>query len=197
MSRAPLSFLRTMLLVWVAIGVGVLAGGPVLLFAGPSYTPPTGGGGGGGGVTDHAALTSLDWGASGHIGTASRIAAFDAGGATTYKAIGTDIQAYDAQLTALEVKAKLDSKVYKNYKYLLDDFLHVRSVIDAALNSAAGDIEAASAYAEEETGEFMMAIPELEKQVALIKTITCVKGKTIKKVTALKAACPKGYVKKK
>lgn len=102
-----------------------------------------------------------------------------------------------AQLTALEVKAKLDSKVYKNYKYLLDDFLHVRSVIDTALNSAAGDIEAASAYAEEETGEFMMAIPELEKQVALIKTITCVKGKTIKKVTALKAACPKGYVKKK
>jgi hypothetical protein len=27
-------------------------------------------------------------------------------------------------------------------------------------------------------------------------TITCTKGKTIKKVTALKPVCPKGYVKK-
>ena len=101
------------------------------------------------------------------------------------------------QLTALASKAKLDAKVYKDYNYLLEDFLHVRNVIDTALASASGDIEAANAYAEEETGEFMMTIPALANQVGQIKAITCAKGKTIKKVTAYKAACPKGYVKKK
>jgi hypothetical protein len=101
-----------------------------------------------------------------------------------------------AQLTALEAKAKLDPKILKDYKYLLDDFLHVRRVIDDALISATADIEAANAYAEEETGEFMMTIPELAKKVASIKTITCVKGKTIKKVTAAGAKCPAGYKKK-
>ena len=101
-----------------------------------------------------------------------------------------------AQLTALEPKAKLDSKVYKDYKYLLADFLHVRSVIDAALNSTSGDIEAAAAYAEEETGEFMMTIPALANQVAKIRTITCAKGKLTKKITSATPQCPAGYRKK-
>jgi hypothetical protein len=100
------------------------------------------------------------------------------------------------QLTALEARAKLDPNVYRNYKYLLDDFIHVRSVIDTALGSASGDIEAANAYAEEETGEFMMSIPELAKQVAKIKTIICIKGKSTKKVTSAKPVCPKGFKKK-
>jgi hypothetical protein len=100
------------------------------------------------------------------------------------------------QLTALAAKAKLDSKVFKDYNYLLADFLQVRKVINDALASATGDIEAANAYAEEETGEFMMTIPELARQVSSIKTITCVKGKTTKKVTAAGAKCPAGYKKK-
>ena len=101
-----------------------------------------------------------------------------------------------AQLTALEPKAKLDSKVYKDYKYLLADFLHVRSVIDTALKSTSGDIEAAAAYAEEETGEFMMTIPALANQVAKIRTITCAKGKLTKKITSATPQCPAGYRKK-
>lgn len=100
------------------------------------------------------------------------------------------------QLTALAAKAKLDPQVLKSYKYLLEDFIEVRRVIDAALNSTTGDIEAAAAYAEEETGEFVMFIPELAKQVAKIKTITCVKGKTTKKATGIAPKCPKGYKKK-
>ena len=40
--------------------------------------------GGGGGVTDHAALTSLGWTASGHTGTANRIAGFDGSSAATF-----------------------------------------------------------------------------------------------------------------
>ena len=101
-----------------------------------------------------------------------------------------------AALTALAAKAKLDPSVWKSYKYLLEDFIEVRRVIDAALNSPTGDIEAAAAYAEEETGEFMMMIPELGKSVAKIKMITCVKGKTIKKVSGLSPKCPSGYKKK-
>lgn len=101
-----------------------------------------------------------------------------------------------AQLTGLEAKAKLDPKVYKDYKFLLDDFLHVRRVIDEALASTSGDIEAAAAYAEEETGEFMMTIPALASQVSKIKTITCVKGKTVKKATGITPKCPTGFKKK-
>jgi hypothetical protein len=101
-----------------------------------------------------------------------------------------------SQLVSLASKAKLDPVLLKNYKYLLDDFLHVRQVIDAALNSSTGDIEAAAAYAEEETGEFMMAIPELASQIARIKSITCFKGKVLKKVTGTAPKCPAGYKKK-
>lgn len=100
------------------------------------------------------------------------------------------------ELTALAAKAKLDRTVLANYKYLLDDFIHVRQVIDAALVSASGDIEAAAAYAEEETGEFMSAIPALANEVARIKTITCVKAKTTKKVSGLSPKCPAGFKKK-
>lgn len=100
------------------------------------------------------------------------------------------------QLTALAAKAKLDPAVLKSYKYLLEDFTEVRRVIDAALNSATGDIEAANAYAEEETGEFMSMIPELAKMVAKIKTISCVKVKTVKKVSGTTPKCPSGYKKK-
>lgn len=56
---------------------------------------------GGGGVTSHPALTGLTWATSGHTGTGSRIAAFDAGGAATYLQVGVDVQAYDADLSGL------------------------------------------------------------------------------------------------
>lgn len=58
-------------------------------------------GGGGGGVTAHTGLTALAWASSGHTGTASRLAAFDGGGAAAYQQVGVDVQAYDAQLAAL------------------------------------------------------------------------------------------------
>ena len=53
------------------------------------------------GTGDHTALSNLAWTSSGHTGTANRIAGFNSGGTTAYYAIGTDLQAYDATLTAL------------------------------------------------------------------------------------------------
>lgn len=60
----------------------------------------TPGGGGGGGTSDHAALSNLAWTSSGHTGTASRLAAFDAGGAAAYVQIGaaSGVQAWDTDL---------------------------------------------------------------------------------------------------
>ena len=101
-----------------------------------------------------------------------------------------------AQITSLATKAKLDPSLLKSYNNLVADFLEVRRVIDSALKSPTGDIDAAYAYAEEETGEFMTTIAELSKQVAKIKTLTCAKGKSVKKVTGLTPQCPAGYKKK-
>jgi hypothetical protein len=53
------------------------------------------------GGSDHAGLTSLAWTASGHTGTASRLAGFNGSGAASYSQIGVDVQAYDAGLTSL------------------------------------------------------------------------------------------------
>jgi hypothetical protein len=54
-------------------------------------------------VADHDDLGagSLVWTASAHTGTASRIAAFDGGGAASYLQVGVDVQAYDADLTTI------------------------------------------------------------------------------------------------
>ena len=53
------------------------------------------------GVTEHSNLASLAWTSSNHTGTVSTIAAFDGTGAATEIAIGTDVQAYDADLDNL------------------------------------------------------------------------------------------------
>lgn len=57
-------------------------------------------GGGGGGSSDHATLSNLDWAASGHTGTASRVAGFNGAGAAAYQQVGVDIQAWDTDLDA-------------------------------------------------------------------------------------------------
>lgn len=49
----------------------------------------------------HASLGDRAWASSGHTGTASRIAAFDGGGAAAYLQVGVDVQAYDAGLASL------------------------------------------------------------------------------------------------
>jgi translation initiation factor 1 (eIF-1/SUI1) len=51
-------------------------------------------------------------------------------------------------------------------------------------------------YAEEETEEYASTLNMLEAQAVKIKTISCIKGKTVKKVSGLSPKCPKGYKKK-
>jgi len=60
---------------------------------------------GGAGSSDHATLSNILWTASAHTGTASRIAAFDGGGAASYVQVGVDVQAWDTDLDALAALA--------------------------------------------------------------------------------------------
>ena len=107
---------------------------------------------------------------------------------------------FDSQfirLNALAKKAMTYGPTKAQYKSMLLDFNDVRRLISDGLVSEVSDLDALKAYAAEETGEFAISIPQLEQMVASIKTITCLKGKSSKKVTAIKPICPKGYIKKK
>jgi len=101
-----------------------------------------------------------------------------------------------ARLLALKKKALVDANLTRKVKAVLVDFLEVRRVIDSNLSSSTSDLAATKDYADEETGEFSSTINLLEAEAAKIKTISCIKGKTVKKVTALSPKCPKGYKKK-
>lgn len=101
-----------------------------------------------------------------------------------------------ARLLVLKKKTLYDATNLPIVKSVLVDFLGVRSSINADLASATADLETVKAYAEEETGEFGNTIYQLETQVAKNKTITCVKGKVVKKISAPSPKCAKGYKKK-
>ncbi len=101
-----------------------------------------------------------------------------------------------ARLMVIKVKVANDASMLGSFKFVLADFNGVRAFLTTNLASETSDLEAVKSYAEEEFGEFQNTIYLLEKQAATHKTITCVKGKTVKKVTALKPVCPKGYTKK-
>lgn len=101
-----------------------------------------------------------------------------------------------ARLLVLKKKTLYDASNLLIVKSVLADFLGVRSSINADLASATADLDTVKAYAEEETGEFGNTIYQLEVQVAKNKTITCIKGKVVKKISAPSPKCAKGYKKK-
>lgn len=101
-----------------------------------------------------------------------------------------------ARLLVLKKKTLYDATNLPIVKSVLADFLGVRKSINSDLASATADLETVKAYAEEETGEFGNSIYQIETQVAKNKTITCVKGKVVKKISAPAPKCAKGYKKK-
>lgn len=101
-----------------------------------------------------------------------------------------------AKLLALKKKTLYDATNLPIVKSVLADFLGVRSSINSDLASATADLATVKAYAEEETGEFSNTIYQIETQVAQNKTITCVRGKVVKKISAPVPKCAKGYKKK-
>lgn len=101
-----------------------------------------------------------------------------------------------ARFMAVKTKLVLDANQYRSFKAVLADFLDVRRVIDSNLNMSTSDLAATKDYADEELGEFDSSLNQLEAVAAKIKTIACVKGKQVKKVSGLSPTCPKGFKKK-
>lgn len=101
-----------------------------------------------------------------------------------------------ARLMVVKTKLALDANLYRSFKAVLADFLEVRRVIDSNLSSSTSDLTAVKDYADEEIGEFESTLTTLEAQAAKVRTISCIKGKVVKKVSGLTPKCPKGYKKK-
>jgi len=101
-----------------------------------------------------------------------------------------------AKLMAIQAKIKYNTSMKNAFKAIIKDFNGVRSFVENGLSSDTEGIEVFVSYAEEELGEFDNTIYLLQKEIAKSKTITCNKGKIIKKVMALKPKCPTGYKKK-
>ncbi len=106
---------------------------------------------------------------------------------------------FDAQylrLMAVQAKTVNDEGTTKALKVLIKEFLGMRKTIDASLANPTSDLDTVLGFAEEELGEYDFFISQVELQITKSKTIKCVKGKTFKKVMALKPVCPKGFQKK-
>lgn len=100
------------------------------------------------------------------------------------------------RLMAVQAKAVNDAGTTKALKVLTTEFLGMRKTIDASLANSTSDLDTVLGFAEEELGEYDFFIYQVEQQMIKSKTISCVKGKTVKKVMALKPVCPKGFKKK-
>jgi hypothetical protein len=102
-----------------------------------------------------------------------------------------------ARFLALKPKLVNDASSSSILKSAIIDFLEVRSMIEKNLVDPNTEVSSTKAYASEEFGEFEVTLGKLEYAALKNKLITCVKGKNIKKIAALKPVCPKGYTKKK
>jgi hypothetical protein len=101
-----------------------------------------------------------------------------------------------ARFVAVQKKALVDASLTRTVKAQFADFLNTRGIIATNLSSSTSDLSSVKDFAEEETGEFSSTLNMLEAEVAKIKTISCIKAKVVKKVTALSPKCPSGYKKK-
>ena len=109
-----------------------------------------------------------------------------------------------AEKTAADLKAKIEAdKVAADLKAAADK---AAAELKATAEKAAADLKAAADKAAAEkvltdakaSAAKILADAKAKAAAALKKTtITCVKGKLTKKVTAIKPVCPKGYTKKK
>ena len=110
---------------------------------------------------------------------------------------------YDPQLDAafanfMKLKSKLasDPTTLKSFNGIVEDFKETRATINRNLADPSSDMKTVEEYIQEELGEFSTSQFKLTQLASKIKTITCVKGKVTKQVSALAPKCPNGYIKK-
>jgi archaellum component FlaC len=100
-------------------------------------------------------------------------------------------------LLALKNQMKVDPTLLKQVNAVLADFDSNYAAIVNGLANVNQDLQPIKDLCDEEVEEFANSIYQLQQMVKSLKTINCVKGKTTKKVVAVKPVCPKGYTKKK
>ena len=101
-----------------------------------------------------------------------------------------------ADFMVFKAKLSLDPSTKATFTSVIDDINEVRRTINGNLANPSAVMQPIIEYAEEELGEFVATRYQLEKLAAKIKTISCVKGKTTKKVSGLTPKCPSGFKKK-
>ena len=101
-----------------------------------------------------------------------------------------------ADYMLFKAKLSLDPSTKATFTSVIDDINEVRRTINGNLVDPNAAMQPIIEYAEEELGEFAVTRFQLEKLATKIKTITCVKGKTTKKVSGLTPKCPSGFKKK-
>ena len=100
-------------------------------------------------------------------------------------------------LLALREQMKVEPSLLKQVNAVIADFDSNYAAIVNGLANENQDLQPIKDLCEEEVEEFGNSIYQLQQMIKSLKTITCVKGKTTKKVVAVKPVCPKGYTKKK
>ena len=101
-----------------------------------------------------------------------------------------------ADYMKFKTKLSVDPSTRATFSSVIDDINEVRRTINGNLANPAASMQPIIEYAEEELGEFVITRYQLEKLAAKVKTISCVKGETIKKVSGLTPKCPSGFKKK-
>ncbi|MEN9736181.1 MAG: hypothetical protein RL129_891 [Actinomycetota bacterium] len=109
----------------------------------------------------------------------------------------TRLDAQHAELLALKAKLKVEPSLLKQANTVLHEFDSNYAAIVQSLNNSNHALQPIIDLCEEEVEEFDNYIFHLQSALKQLKAITCVKGKTTKKVVGLKPACPKGFTKKK
>ncbi len=100
-------------------------------------------------------------------------------------------------LLAIKSQMKAEPTLLKQVNAVLADFNSNYAAIINGLANVEQPIQPIIDLCQEEVEEFANSIYLLQQMVKKIKTISCTKGKVIKKVSGLAPVCLKGFTKKK
>lgn len=106
------------------------------------------------------------------------------------------LEAQHSTLLKLRETMKVDAGLLKQVKSVISDFEGNYAAIIKGLDDPNQAIQPIIDLCEEEVEEFTNSIYQLKMMAKKIKTISCVKGTSIKKVSGLSPKCPAGYKKK-
>lgn len=102
-----------------------------------------------------------------------------------------------AKFTVAEKKLAFDPSSVALIKNSIANLTETRRVIELNLANENAPMANVIRLADEQLGMFSLTNFKLDNLMAKVKTITCVKGKSTKKVSAIGSAkCPAGYKKK-